>query len=83
MLFNSYVSYCLTKDYELANFRQNQGLFVPVHRLGEWWELGTLAVYLTSDVSQYVTDKQFIIDSSGMDGGIGPTGYAPRHELDA
>jgi hypothetical protein len=42
-----------------------------------------LAVYLASDASQYVTGEQFIIDGAGLAGGIGPTGYAPRHELDA
>ena len=78
-----YVSQVPPKDEEEANLRQNRGLFIPVRRLGEWWELGPLAVYLASDASQYVTGEQFIIDGAGLAGGIGPTGYAPRHELDA
>ncbi|MBT5773392.1 MAG: SDR family oxidoreductase [Dehalococcoidia bacterium] len=78
-----YVSQGPAKDDEEANLRQNRGGFIPVRRLGEWWELGPLAVYLASDASQYVTGEQFIIDGAGLAGGIGPTGYAPRHELDA
>ena len=78
-----YVSQSPAKDDNEANLRQNRGIFIPVRRLGEWWELGPLAVYLASDASQYVTGEQFIIDGAGLAGGIGPTGYAPRHELDA
>jgi len=78
-----YVSQAPPKDDEEANLRRNRGQFVPVRRLGEWWELGPLAVYLSSDASRYVTGEQFIIDGAGLAGGIGPTGYAPRHELDA
>ena len=78
-----YVSQGPAKDEEEANLRQNRGVFIPVRRLGEWWELGPLAVYLASDASRYVTGEQFIIDGAGLAGGIGPTGYAPQHELDA
>ena len=67
---------------EEAEIRKNRGLFVPVGRLGEWWELGPLAVYLASDASRYVTGESFIIDGGGLAGGIGPVNFAPEHELD-
>lgn len=77
-----YVSQAPPKDDEEANLRRNRGMFIPVRRLGEWWELGPLAVYLASDASRYVTGEQFIIDGGGLAGGVGPTGFAPRHALD-
>ena len=40
-----FVSQAPAKDDEEANLRRNRGRFVPVGRLGEWWELGPLAVY--------------------------------------
>ncbi len=59
----------------------NRGQFVPVRRLGEWWELGPLAVYLTSDASRYVTGEAFIIDGGGLAGGLAPVAFAPTNEL--
>ena len=40
-----------------ANAREGEvvkqhGQMVPVRRLGEWWELGPLCVFLASDASQ-------------------------------
>jgi 3-oxoacyl-[acyl-carrier protein] reductase len=64
-----------------AEIRHNRGLFIPVRRLGEWWELGPLAVFLASDASSYITGQDFIIDGGGLAGGIGPTNFAPEHEL--
>ncbi len=78
-----YVSQAPAEDGEEENLRRNRGRFIPVRRLGEWWELGPLAVYLSSDASRYVTGEQFIIDGAGLAGGVGPTGYAPLHELDS
>jgi 2-deoxy-D-gluconate 3-dehydrogenase len=77
-----YVSQAPPKDDEEANLRRNRGKFIPVNRLGEWWELGPLAVYLASDASKYVTGEQFIIDGGGLAGGVGPTGFRPVRELD-
>ena len=76
-----YVSQRPAADEEEAQVRRNRGLFVPVRRLGEWWELGPLAVFLASDASCYITGESFIIDGGGLAGGLGPGNFAPLHEL--
>ena len=68
-------------DQQEAELRRNRGLFVPVRRLGDWWELGPLAVYLASDASRYVTGQSFVIDGGGLAGGLAPVSFAPAHEL--
>jgi len=65
------------KIYEMRGAR------IPVRRLGEWWELGPLAVYLASDASEYVTGQSFTIDGGGLAGGLGPVDFAPRRSLGA
>lgn len=61
--------------------RAMRGARIPVRRLGEWWELGPLAVFLASDASGYVTGQSFVIDGGGLAGGLGPVQLVPRHEL--
>jgi 2-deoxy-D-gluconate 3-dehydrogenase len=82
VIIPGFVSQAPPKDEEEANLRRNRGKFVPVGRLGEWWELGPLAVYLASDASRYVTGESFTIDGGGLAGGVGPTGYRPIRDLD-
>jgi 2-deoxy-D-gluconate 3-dehydrogenase len=65
-----------------AEVAKQHGQMVPVRRLGEWWELGPLCVFLASDASQYITGQSFIIDGGGLAGGLGPTGFVPRHALE-
>lgn len=65
-----------------AEMRRNRGLFLPVRRLGEWWELGPLAVFLASEASSYITGQSFIIDGGGLAGGLAPVNFAPRHEVE-
>jgi NAD(P)-dependent dehydrogenase (short-subunit alcohol dehydrogenase family) len=60
-----------------------RGSRIPVRRLGEWWELGPLCVYLASDASSYVTGHAFTIDGGGLAGGLGPVDFVPQHELGA
>lgn len=78
-----YVSQRPPEDEAEAQLRLNRGARVPVRRLGEWWELGPLAVYLASDASRYVTGEMFIIDGAGLSGGLAPVSFAPQHELGA
>ena len=70
-------------DEQEAEVRRNRGLFIPARRLGDWWELGPLAVFLASDASRYVTGQSFIIDGGGLAGGLAPVNFAPEHELQA
>ena len=76
-----FVSQRPARDEREEAFRKERGSRIPVRRLGEWWELGPLAVYLASDASRYVTGQSFIIDGGGLAGGLGPTGFAPEHDL--
>jgi 2-deoxy-D-gluconate 3-dehydrogenase len=69
-------------DEREAEAARRHGQMVPVRRLGEWWELGPLCVFLASDASQYITGQSFIIDGGGLAGGLGPTGFVPRHGLE-
>ncbi len=57
--------------------RQQRGARIPVRRLGEWWELGPLAVFLASDASAYITGQSFIIDGGGLAGGLAPVEFVP------
>jgi NAD(P)-dependent dehydrogenase (short-subunit alcohol dehydrogenase family) len=75
-----FVSQRPPRDEQEAEVRKQRGQFIPVRRLGEWWELGPLAVFLASDASRYVTGAEFIIDGGGLAGGIGPVGWEPQHE---
>ena len=75
-----YVSQRDARDEQERAVREQRGRFVPAQRLGEWWELGPLAVFLASDASSYITGQQFIIDGGGLAGGLGPIAFRPHHE---
>jgi NAD(P)-dependent dehydrogenase (short-subunit alcohol dehydrogenase family) len=75
-----FVSQRPPRDEAEAEFRKQRGSFIPVRRLGEWWELGPLAVFLASDASKYITGNEFIIDGGGLAGGLGPIGFEPHHK---
>lgn len=75
-----YVSQTDPKDDQERAQRAQRGTFVPAQRLGEWWELGPLAVFLASEASSYITGETYIIDGGGLAGGLGPIKFRPRHE---
>lgn len=77
-----YVLQAAPPDDQARQIAEQRGARIPVRRLGEWWELGPLAVYLASDASSYVTGQAFIIDGGGLAGGLGPVGFVPHHELE-
>lgn len=77
-----YVAQRAAETDEEQQIRHQRGIRIPVRRLGEWWELGPLAVYLASDASSYVTGQSFVIDGGGLAGGLGPVEFVPRHALD-
>jgi NAD(P)-dependent dehydrogenase (short-subunit alcohol dehydrogenase family) len=76
-----YVSQNDPKDEQDRAQRAQRGTFMPVQRLGEWWELGPLAVFLASEASSYITGETYIIDGGGLAGGLGPIKFRPQHEL--
>ncbi|MEE8077600.1 MAG: SDR family oxidoreductase [Pseudomonadales bacterium] len=78
-----YVLQSAPPDEHAQQIADQRGSRIPVRRLGEWWELGPLAVYLASDASSYVTGQAFVIDGGGLAGGLGPIGLIPEHELEA
>lgn len=61
--------------------REQRGRRIPLRRVGEWWEIGPLAVYLAADASSYVTGHSFIVDGGGLAGGLGPIDWIPHHDL--
>jgi NAD(P)-dependent dehydrogenase (short-subunit alcohol dehydrogenase family) len=51
--------------------------FIPVGRLGIPTDISSMALFLASDASDYVTGGIFVVDGSGLAGGYATTGYAP------
>ncbi len=52
-------------------------IFIPVGRLGVPDDIASLALFLASEASDYVTGGFFIADGGGLAGGCATTGYAP------
>lgn len=51
--------------------------FIPAGRVGIPSDIGSLALFLACDASDYITGGLFIADGGGLAAGIAPTGYAP------
>ena len=83
VIIPGFVSQRPAANEQEEQMRKQRGDRIPVRRLGEWWELGPLCVYLASDASKYVTGHSFIIDGGGLAGGLGPVDLAPEYELDS
>lgn len=60
---------------------EGRGTRIPLGRVGDPAEIGTMAVFLASDASAYVTGETFAIDGGTLAGGYAPTGYTPVHNL--
>jgi len=67
----------LFRTWEPNEVYDMRGTRIPLGRCGEPREIGTLAVYLASDASSYVTGETFAIDGGTLASGYAPTGYAP------
>jgi len=52
-------------------------VFIPVGRLGVPEDIASLALFLASEASDYVTGGYFAADGGGLTGGCATTGYAP------
>lgn len=57
------------------------GRFIPIGRVGQAAELGPLAIFLASDLSNHINGELIAIDGGGLAGGITPTGVAPRTSI--
>ncbi len=82
VIIPGFVSQRPAANEQEEQMRKQRGDRIPGRRLGEWWELGPLCVYLASDASKYVTGHSFIIDGGGLAGGLGPVDLVPEHALD-
>ena len=82
VIIPGFVSQRPAANEQEEQIRKQRGDRIPVRRLGEWWELGPLCVYLASDASKYVTGHSFIIDGGGLAGGLGPVDLVPEHALE-
>jgi NAD(P)-dependent dehydrogenase (short-subunit alcohol dehydrogenase family) len=54
-----------------------RGAMIPAGRVGEPREIASLAVYLASDASKYVTGEVFGADGGTLASGFAPVGIAP------
>jgi 2-deoxy-D-gluconate 3-dehydrogenase len=57
--------------------RPERGRLIPAGRVGEATEMGSMAVFLASDASSYVTGEVFTIDGGIIPGRVAPNGFAP------
>jgi NAD(P)-dependent dehydrogenase (short-subunit alcohol dehydrogenase family) len=57
---------------------EGRGKFFPAQRVGEPWELGPLAVFLSSDASSYITGQGFAVEGGFLSGGYAPISFAPE-----
>jgi NAD(P)-dependent dehydrogenase (short-subunit alcohol dehydrogenase family) len=69
-------------DSEIRATLPRSGEFLPIGKLGRPEDLGPIAVFLSSDASDYMTGEMFIADGGGLAGGITPTGHAPVVSLE-
>lgn len=53
------------------------GDYIPVGRLGLPQDISSLAVFLASDASDYITGGMFAVDGGALAGGYATTGFAP------
>jgi 3-oxoacyl-[acyl-carrier protein] reductase len=57
------------------------GRFIPLGRVGDPPEIGAVAVFLSSDASDYMNGEMIHVDGGALAGGYAPTGYAPEIPL--
>ena len=64
-------------DESMGNAVPRSGDLLPIGKLGKPEDVGPLAVFLSSEASDFMTGEMFIADGGGLAGGIAPTGHAP------
>ena len=58
------------------------GELIPIGRLGKPEEIGPVAVFLSSNASNYMTGEIITLDGGALAGGFAPTGHAPLIPLE-
>ena len=69
-------------DSDMRDTLPQSGDFLPIGKLGRPEDLGPIAVFLSSDASDYMTGEMIIADGGGLASGINPTGHAPVEDLE-
>ena len=64
-------------ESEFRTTLPKSGEFLPSGELGQPKHIGPIAVFLSSEASDYMTGEIFTLDGGGLSAGIAPTGYAP------
>jgi NAD(P)-dependent dehydrogenase (short-subunit alcohol dehydrogenase family) len=60
--------------------RDERGKVQPVGRVGWPYEMGPLAVFLASDMSDYMSGETVLLDGGSIAGGVTPAGLVPVAE---
>ena len=58
------------------------GDYLPIGKLGRPEDLGPIAVFLSSEASDYMTGEMFFADGGGLAAGLAPTGHSPLVALE-
>ncbi len=69
-------------ESDISGALPRSGDFLPIGKLGRPEDLGPVAVFLSSDASDYMTGEMIIADGGGLAAGIAPTGHAPLVALE-
>lgn len=67
----------MLRTWRTAEDYDKSARVIPLGRVGEPEDIGSLAVYLASDASSYVTGQVFVVDGGTLAAGYAPVNYQP------